>query len=537
MFPAPAAEGGQQTFIQFNGRPAGDADDGGDGGSDGGSMATTEAGPAVGTRPGEASADRLGSQLEELRTTSGDASPRRDEQELRASVPPPLADSDEEDEDGEDEDEEQHEDGEEVCDVTKSNQHEMAQNNVPMKNAEVPPTQDGEDGPTLMEQMQAASEAAQAKIQAQKEAERKRMDESFGAGLADAMKANLRRQKNRAAELDKLKNLGNTAFKESKLDEARTTYTRAIEHCKASGFEPGWYEDEAALFCNRALVALKLGDAKAAEADATEAISLRPTWAKAHVRRALALRTLGRHQDAKQCLERGSSKVSAKEKPAMEREFQKMYPDAYDVYKMPVIGGNKQRDSSSKENKQGTNSKPKSEDARWEIPEAQKVVRELEKGDWANQKLQERILANPILARGMADPRSAALFQRIQENPTAAMKEYGTTPDARAFIEEFMKTLGEHFTEMGTELEKQQVQAAVEATAPAVMTQEEAKVQREVKKVLARDDLREILSDPETQAVMQKCAADPTKLQEYMQDPKWRNRFALMRDNGLIRFE
>lgn len=401
---------------------------------------------------------------------------------------------------------------------------------------------DNAEVPSILEQMQAASEAAKSVERARKEAERKRDDATFGAGLAEAMRANRRRQKACEAEVVKLKAHGNAAFKAGNHSEAREFYSKAIKKCKDASLGSGWYEDEAVLYCNRALMALHVGDAKDAEEDAKRTIELRPSWAKGHVRCALALRAQKLDKEAQRCFEKGAKLVSAKEKPLLENEYKKIYPQAYEIYAMPVIGGfqgkeNNQQQQEEMQTSKGGSKQQDNPDARWEIPEAQRIANTLKDGMWANEKLQQRIMNNPILAKGMADPRSSALFQRIQENPSAAMKEYGTSPEARAFIEELMKTLGEHFMKEGEERAKRDFQAAIQGTAPAIMTKEEAETQRRVQKILARDDLREIMLDPETQKVLQECVLSPENVSKYMADNKWRTRLNLLLDNGLIRFE
>merc|ERR1712232_436168 len=93
------------------------------------------------------------------------------------------------------------------------------------------------------------------------------------------------------------KERGNAAFRESDADNALVHYTRALNLAAvpSAGASPS---ERAMLFSNRAAAQLKLGDFKAALADAEAAVGLDQKNAKAHYRKAQALIGLNRSDDA-----------------------------------------------------------------------------------------------------------------------------------------------------------------------------------------------------------------------------------------------
>ena len=90
------------------------------------------------------------------------------------------------------------------------------------------------------------------------------------------------------ADVASLRAAGNKAFQSGKHAEAIAKYTQAID----LWMDPS---DRAALYTNRAAARLKLSENDKALSDAQRAISLTPTYAKAHFRSAAALRALGCH--------------------------------------------------------------------------------------------------------------------------------------------------------------------------------------------------------------------------------------------------
>ncbi|CAK8990986.1 Aurora kinase B (Aurora 1) (Aurora- and IPL1-like midbody-associated protein 1) (AIM-1) (Aurora/IPL1-related kinase 2) (ARK-2) (Aurora-related kinase 2) (STK-1) (Serine/threonine-protein kinase 12) (Serine/threonine-protein kinase 5) (Serine/threonine-protein kinase aurora-B) [Durusdinium trenchii] len=443
-----------------------------------------------------------------------------------SAVPPPLADYDEDEDDAVEDEQQRAEAGQGRAE---------AEELVRTANAAVEKVKEEAEDVTKWDEMVAAANAAKALQKKRKEEKLREMDESFGEGLKQAMKDKLAKQKETKVVVEALKEQGNAAFKAGKLEEARQLYGKAIAKCGSGK----WYEKEAALHSNRSLVNLKLGDAGAALDDAEAALESDPRWAKAHVRKALALGATGEHEQAQRCFERGIKTFegrgsSSKDCEAIHAEYRKAYPEAYELFTLPTIGGPATKGTAGdNENSSGKGN------GGLELPDVQQamMMEKLNSGEWANESLMERIMKNPVLAKGMTDPRSAALLQRLQQDPNAAMKEFGTTPEARTFVQEMIKTLGEHFSSLGDEEDKRRVEAHLKASEPAIMTEEEAQLNKQAKEVLSNDRIRQLLSDPEMQRVLQECQTDPRRLAFYMAQPKWAERFAVLREHGLIRFQ
>jgi len=85
-----------------------------------------------------------------------------------------------------------------------------------------------------------------------------------------------------------LRNKANKAYSERKYEEALVLYNRAFS------LSP----NDHLILGNRSIAHLKSGDVKSALEDAELAVSLRPDWAKGHLRRGQALKTLRRHEEA-----------------------------------------------------------------------------------------------------------------------------------------------------------------------------------------------------------------------------------------------
>jgi len=382
------------------------------------------------------------------------------------------------------------------------------------------------DDTTLFDEMVAAAEAAK-KAQAQvKREEHKAMNETFGSGLEQEMKRKRAQQKEKNVIINAFKEQGNEAFRESKLEQAAELYTKGIKLCSGDKVL-GSYDSEHVLYSNRALVNIKLERFDAALCDANKSLEINKMWTKSYVRKALALHKLGQDPESASCFELGLKRLKGKkEEKLLRQEYKKLLPEKYELFCMPMIGG-KQPSShvGGNENKNGTNS--------LEIPEVQEaMLNQLGSGEWANDNLVKLLLENPVLAKGLSDPRSQVLFKRLQEDPNAAMQEFGQDPQARLFIQEFMKTLGTHFTKMGEEQDK----IASEAVQAPILTKEEAKMQREADKVLKNNEIRSVLGDPETRKVLEACG-NPHMLAKYMADPTWGPKIRLLRDNGLVKFE
>ena len=70
--------------------------------------------------------------------------------------------------------------------------------------------------------------------------------------------------------------------------------------------------------------------------------------------------------------------------------------------------------------------------------------------------LMQQFAQNPILARGLNNPRMQQLIAGLQKNPQATMNAVKNDPEAEAFMTEFCKTVGNHFTAMGAQQNPEQ---------------------------------------------------------------------------------
>lgn len=93
-----------------------------------------------------------------------------------------------------------------------------------------------------------------------------------------------------AGEVDgvKLRSLGNEGFKHQNLERAVSLYTEAVEYAPQDHL----------LLSNRSHVLHTLGRAEEALKDAEAAVQCQPEWAKGYFRRAMALVSLGRYEEA-----------------------------------------------------------------------------------------------------------------------------------------------------------------------------------------------------------------------------------------------
>lgn len=93
-----------------------------------------------------------------------------------------------------------------------------------------------------------------------------------------------------SSEVDgvKLRTKGNEAFRHKDLEQAVSLYAEAVERAP----------EDHLLLSNRAHVLHTLGRAEEALADADAAVKCQPEWAKGHFRRAMALNSLGRYEEA-----------------------------------------------------------------------------------------------------------------------------------------------------------------------------------------------------------------------------------------------
>eukprot|EP00616_Rhizochromulina_sp_CCMP1243_P012869 CAMPEP_0118974134 /NCGR_PEP_ID=MMETSP1173-20130426/11090_1 /TAXON_ID=1034831 /ORGANISM="Rhizochromulina marina cf, Strain CCMP1243" /LENGTH=383 /DNA_ID=CAMNT_0006923843 /DNA_START=15 /DNA_END=1163 /DNA_ORIENTATION=- len=174
----------------------------------------------------------------------------------------------------------------------------------------------------------------------------------------------------------------------------------------------------------------------------------------------------------------------------------------------------------------------------------------LQDGAWMTEDLMTKFAKNPLLAKGLSDPRYTAAIQELQKNPKQAMEKFQHDPELSAFLNEFCQTMGEHFTKLGDQqqppvdpataavhgpLAEDAVRRASErakqspSPPPQPSKEEDAQVQR----IMQDTELRELLMDSGLQRVMMECQ-QPGKLQMYMRDKTWGPKLRKLADAGLV---
>ena len=91
-------------------------------------------------------------------------------------------------------------------------------------------------------------------------------------------------------------------------------------------------------------------------------------------------------------------------------------------------------------------------DASRVLPEVQKAMKAamsaLEKKEWITDDLLDKISSHPTIGPKLSDPRYSAALDCFQKNPQQASKEYRGQPEIQAFLRDFCRILGEHFTSL-----------------------------------------------------------------------------------------
>ena len=178
------------------------------------------------------------------------------------------------------------------------------------------------------------------------------------------------------------------------------------------------------------------------------------------------------------------------------------------------------------------------------------MAQALKGGDWVTPELVKAMAERPALARGMGDPRCQAALEELRRDPKAGAKKFDDDPELKQFLTDFCEVMGGHFEKLGaaapppppTADEKEQlgplaakvVEDAAKGQGPApAKTPEEIK---QVDDVLNNAALRDLLMDPKTQLLMQRCA-DPREFQRAMMNPDERAIIRKLADAGLVKLE
>ena len=79
----------------------------------------------------------------------------------------------------------------------------------------------------------------------------------------------------------------------------------------------------------------------------------------------------------------------------------------------------------------------------------------------------------------------------------------------------------------------QEVRRPAEEAAAKKKAAADAKLQAEADRILKDQSLHEILTDPETRSVLQRCG-NPMEMNRFMRDPKWGPRLRKLIDAGVV---
>lgn len=182
------------------------------------------------------------------------------------------------------------------------------------------------------------------------------------------------------------------------------------------------------------------------------------------------------------------------------------------------------------------------------------LAQALGNGEWVTPDLVREMAKRPALAAGMNDPRCTAALEEFKKDPTKAAAKFDSDPKMKAFLAEFCDVMGSHFEKMGA-----QHAAANEDAPPPAPTPDEAKAmgplaaavceeasrgkgpapaktveeKKEVSDVLNNQALCDLLMNPKTQELMQRCG-DPRAFQLAMRDPAQRAIIKQLQDAGLV---
>lgn len=173
--------------------------------------------------------------------------------------------------------------------------------------------------------------------------------------------------------------------------------------------------------------------------------------------------------------------------------------------------------------------------------------------DWLTPELLEKIAEKPRLAAMLTDPRFSKAMKLMSTAPQEALGVFASSPEARESFTELMSLLSKHFTALGKEADEKAAAEEAErkrvADGPlaqealrraadglgAAATPATAEEEARVEKVLQQPELRELLTDPGMQRVLQECG-EPQVLARYMRHPEYGPKLQLMARAGLISF-
>ena len=189
------------------------------------------------------------------------------------------------------------------------------------------------------------------------------------------------------------------------------------------------------------------------------------------------------------------------------------------------------------------------------------AVKELQKGEWMTPDLVKIFAHNPIISKGLANPKCQQAMHLMQKDPEEAKRKFGSDQEVDAFMREFGKVMSAHFEQLGEEQEKAKISEQVGPLAADALKREEERRKKESKtqhpgiqpydkkkaEQKAKEDakVRDIVNDPELaallmdqnmQRILQECG-DPEKFQRHMRNPDTARKINLLFKSGLVKTE
>ncbi|CAE7537883.1 unnamed protein product, partial [Symbiodinium microadriaticum] len=88
---------------------------------------------------------------------------------------------------------------------------------------------------------------------------------------------------------------------------------------------------------------------------------------------------------------------------------------------------------------------------------------------WATPDLMNTLQGNPILARGLSNPKCMTALTLLQSDPTEAKKRFEKDPDVSLFLQEFGRVMADHFNDLGAKTDQQQKETSPSSGAMPVV--------------------------------------------------------------------
>jgi hypothetical protein len=187
------------------------------------------------------------------------------------------------------------------------------------------------------------------------------------------------------------------------------------------------------------------------------------------------------------------------------------------------------------------------------------AVKELQKGEWMTPDLMQQFAGNPIISRGLRNPKCQKAMELMQSNPEQAKKQFLGDEEVDMFMREFGKVMGAHFDRLGSKQEEQAAASELGPLADAAIKREHERMEKEkkkktanvgiqeydkkaaeeekkVKEIVNNPEIAQMLMDPAMQTILQECG-DPAKFQKHMRNPETARKIDLLFKSGLVKTE